>query len=255
MTNFRIHIVPSPRASSHFLGDQLSHSYSIISKGKLTLPWWPPSHSYHTISKGRTSSKTAGIDLELDFELDLVYNNFWATTLELEACHYWNNLPENIRVWGRHIISSSIYYCTKWDFKAPCLSFSLFSFPGYHRRTKIFLGSVIAWENTPETSVFPEVWVPSLCCYPGALTLGMALSLGIYPKLNVPWWTLESACPKTFTFWLLSPQFQSRTQRLKCNYWRYLTFNIDFFIKIFSYVQFIMQYPLLISKEWQGHYG
>lgn len=183
MTNFRIHIVPSPRASSHFLGDQLSHSYSIISKGKLTLPWWPPSHSYHTISNGRTSSKTAGIDLELDFELDLVYNNFWATTLELEACHYWNNLPENIRVWGRHIISSSIYYCTKWDFKAPCLSFSLFSFPGYHRRTKIFLGSVIAWENTPETSVFPEVWVPSLCCYPGALTLGMALSLGIYPKL------------------------------------------------------------------------
>jgi hypothetical protein len=34
----------------------------------------------------------------------------------------------------------------------------------------------------PEMSVFP-MWVPSPCYYPGALILGMALSLGIYPKL------------------------------------------------------------------------
>lgn len=139
MTNFRIHIVPSPRASSHFLGDQLSHSYSTISKGKLTLPWWPPSHSYHTISKGRTSSKTAGIDLELDFELNLVYNNFWATTLELEAFHYCNNLPENIRVWGRHIISSSIVL-HKMGFQGTMPLFFFVFFHWVPQKNKDFFG-------------------------------------------------------------------------------------------------------------------
>jgi hypothetical protein len=61
----------------------------------------------------------------------------------------------------------------------------LFLFVFFHwvpQKNKDFFGLGYCMGEHPETSVFP-VWVPSLCCYPGAIILGMALSLGIYPKL------------------------------------------------------------------------
>jgi hypothetical protein len=111
-------------------------------------------HSYHTISKGRTPSKTAGIDVELDFELDLVYNNFWATTLDLEACHYCNNLQENIRVWGRHIISSSYSIAQNGFLRHHASLFLCFLSLGTTEK-KDFFGLGYCMGEHPETSVIP----------------------------------------------------------------------------------------------------